>query len=70
MKVYADTPHGPTPGASLRSSGRAKADCLGREGRGGSSGRACESKEGMQPAAFAGVETIDHGDAGDVEVFD
>src|SRR5207249_11962567 len=27
------------------------------------------SKEGMQRAALAGVETIEHGDAGDAEVF-
>ena len=71
IKVYADTP--PRPGGRSQAGVLARgteADRLDREGRGRAGGRAhAQSKEGMRRAALAGVETIEHGDDGDVEVF-
>lgn len=70
IKVYADTPHGPSPGAKPAFSldelklivATAKDACVPVVAH-------AQSKEGMRRATLAGVETIEHGDAGDVEVF-
>lgn len=70
IKVYADTPHGrgpgPKPAFSLE-----ELQLIVRTARdaGVPVVAHAQSKEGMKRAALAGVETIEHGDAGDVETF-
>jgi imidazolonepropionase-like amidohydrolase len=70
IKVYADTPHGPGKGARpafsldelkliVETARDARVPVVAH----------AQSKEGMRRAALAGVETVEHGDGGDVEVF-
>ena len=70
IKVYADTPHGPTggpkPAFSLE---ELKLVVSTARDAGVPVVAHAQSKEGMRRAALAGVETIEHGDAGDIEVF-
>src|SRR5262245_19602137 len=70
IKVYADTPHGPDgkvkPAFSLD---ELKLIVATAKDAGVPVCAHAQSKEGMRRAALAGVETIEHGDAGDVEVF-
>ena len=70
IKVYADTPHGPGPGAKPAFSlDELKLIVATAKDAGVPVCAHAQSKEGMRRAALAGVETIEHGDAGDVEVF-
>jgi imidazolonepropionase-like amidohydrolase len=70
IKVYADTPHGPAPGAKPAFSlEELKLIVATAKDAGVPVVAHAQSKEGMRRAALAGVETIEHGDAGDVEVF-
>ena len=70
IKVYADTPHGPAPGAKPAFSlDELKLIVATAKDAGVPVVAHAQSKEGMRRAALAGVETIEHGDAGDVEVF-
>ncbi len=70
IKVYADTPHGPTPGAKPAFSLEELQLIVATARDAGVPVVAhSQSKEGMRRAALAGVETIEHGDAGDAEVF-
>lgn len=70
IKVYADTPHGPAPGAKPAFSlDELKLIVSTAKDAGVPVVAHAQSKEGMRRAALAGVETIEHGDAGDVEVF-
>ena len=70
IKVYADTPHGPAPGAKPAFSlDELKLIVATAKDAGVPVVAHAESKEGMRRATLAGVETIEHGDAGDVEVF-
>lgn len=70
IKVYADTPHGPTPGAKPAFSlDELKLIVSTAKDAGVPVVAHAQSKEGMRRATLAGVETIEHGDAGDVEVF-
>jgi len=70
IKVYADTPHGPSPGAKPAFSlDELKLIVATAKDAGVPVCAHAQSKEGMRRAALAGVETIEHGDAGDVEVF-
>jgi imidazolonepropionase-like amidohydrolase len=70
IKVYADTPHGPDgkvrPAFSLE-----ELQLIVKTARdaGAPVCAHAQSIEGMKRAALAGVETIEHGDQGDVEVF-
>ena len=70
IKVYADTPHGPDgkvkPAFSLD---ELKLIVSTAKDAGVPVCAHAQSKEGMRRAALAGVETIEHGDDGDVEVF-
>lgn len=70
IKVYADTPHG--PGGKVRpafSLDELKLIVSTAKDAGVPVVAHAQSKEGMRRATLAGVETIEHGDAGDVEVF-
>ena len=70
IKVYADTPHGPAPGAKPAFSlDELKLIVATAKDAGVPVVAHSQSKEGMRRATLAGVETIEHGDAGDVEVF-
>jgi imidazolonepropionase-like amidohydrolase len=70
IKVYADTPHGPGPGAKPAFSlDELKLIVATARDAGVPVVAHAQSKEGMRRATLAGVETIEHGDAGDVEVF-
>ena len=70
IKVYADTPHGPKgevrPAFTLD---ELKLIVVTAKDAGVPVCAHAQSKEGMKRAALAGVETIEHGDAGDVETF-
>ena len=70
IKVYADAAMG---GRAVRPDVLARgAEADRRDGRGRPASRSRPTrcrKEGMRRAALAGVETIEHGDGGDVEVF-
>jgi imidazolonepropionase-like amidohydrolase len=70
IKVYADTPHGPKaevqPAFSLD---ELKLIVATAKDAGVPVCAHAQSKEGMRRAALAGVETIEHGDQGDIEVF-
>lgn len=70
IKVYADTPHGPDgkprPAFSLD---ELKLIVTTAKDAGVPVCAHAQSKEGMRRAALTGVETIEHGDDGDVEVF-
>jgi imidazolonepropionase-like amidohydrolase len=70
IKVYADTPHGPSPGPKPAFSlEELKLIVATAKDAGVPVCAHAQSKEGMRRAALAGVETIEHGDEGDVEVF-
>ncbi|VTU00267.1 amidohydrolase : Amidohydrolase OS=Cystobacter violaceus Cb vi76 GN=Q664_20940 PE=4 SV=1: Amidohydro_1 [Gemmataceae bacterium] len=70
IKVYADTPHGPGPGPKPAFSlDELKLVVATARDAGVPVVAHAQSKEGMRRAALAGVETIEHGDEGDVEVF-
>jgi imidazolonepropionase-like amidohydrolase len=70
IKVYADTPHGPAPGPKPAFSlDELKLIVATAKDAGVPVVAHAQSKEGMRRAALAGVETIEHGDAGDVAVF-
>jgi imidazolonepropionase-like amidohydrolase len=70
IKVYADTPHGsgpgPKPAFSLE---ELKLIVSTAKDANVPVCAHAQSKEGMRRAALAGVQTIEHGDHGDVEVF-
>jgi imidazolonepropionase-like amidohydrolase len=70
IKVYADTPHGPDhkprPAFSLD---ELKLIVSTAKDAGVPVVAHAQSKEGMMRAALAGVETVEHGDAGDIEAF-
>src|SRR5213595_1174596 len=70
IKVYADYPWGPRPGA--RPTFALEELKLIVETARSAGVPVCAhatTKEGMRRAALAGVETIEHGDEGDIEVF-
>jgi imidazolonepropionase-like amidohydrolase len=70
IKVYADTPHG--PGGKVRPAFTLEELKLIVQTAKDAGVPVCAhatSKEGMTRAALAGVETIEHGNDGDVEVF-
>lgn len=70
IKVYADTPHGPGPGPKPAFSlDELKLVVATAKDAGVPVVAHAQSKEGMRRAALAGVETVEHGDEGDVEVF-
>jgi imidazolonepropionase-like amidohydrolase len=70
IKVYADTPHGPGPGARPAFSlDELRLIVSTAKDAGVPVAAHAQTKEGMRRAALAGVETIEHGDHGDVEVF-
>jgi imidazolonepropionase-like amidohydrolase len=70
IKVYADTPHGPGTGPKPAFSlDELKLIVVTAKDAGVPVCAHAQSKEGMRRAALAGVETIEHGDEGDVEVF-
>ena len=70
IKVYADTPHGPGPGARPAFSLEELQRIVSTARDAGVPVVAhAQSKEGMLRAVQAGVETIEHGDGGDAEVF-
>lgn len=70
IKVYADTPHGPKPGPKPAFSlDELKLIVTTARDAGVPVVAHAQSKEGMKRAALAGVETIEHGDEGDVETF-
>ena len=70
IKIYADTPHGlgpnPKPAFSIE---ELKLVVATAADAGVKVAAHAQSKEGMNRAALAGVNTIEHGDAGDIEVF-
>jgi len=70
IKIYADTPHGlgpnPKPAFSIE---ELKLVVTTAADAGVKVAAHAQSKEGMKRAALAGVNTIEHGDAGDIEVF-
>ena len=70
IKVYADYPWGPT-GVARPTFTQEELTRLVETARAAGCPVAAHatSKEGMQRAALAGVETIEHGDGGDLEVF-
>ncbi|HJZ54212.1 MAG TPA: amidohydrolase family protein, partial [Gemmataceae bacterium] len=70
IKVYADFPHGPdgTPRPTF-SLEELKLIVSTAKDAGVPVCAHAQSKEGMRRSALAGVETIEHGDHGDVEVF-
>ncbi len=70
VKVYADYPHGPGPGAKPAFSlDELKLIVATARDAGAPVVAHATSKEGMRRAALAGVTTIEHGDDGDEEVF-
>lgn len=70
IKVYADTPHGPTPGAKPAFSLEELRLIVATASDAGVPVAAhAQSKEGMRRAILAGIQTVEHGDAGDAEVF-
>jgi imidazolonepropionase-like amidohydrolase len=70
IKVYADTPQGPKGGVRPAFSlDELKLIVETAKDAGVPVCAHAQSKEGMKRAAIAGVETVEHGDAGDVEVF-
>lgn len=70
IKVYADTPHGRTPGAKPAFSlDELKLIVSTAADAGVPVVAHAQSKEGMRRATLAGVATIEHGDAGDAEAF-
>jgi len=70
IKVYADTPHGAGPGAKPAFSlEELKLIVTTARDAGVPVVAHSQSKEGMTRATLAGVETIEHGDQGDIEVF-
>jgi imidazolonepropionase-like amidohydrolase len=70
IKVYADTPHGAGPAAKPAFS-QAELELIVTTARdaGVPVVAHAQSKEGMKRATLAGVETVEHGDGGDAEVF-
>src|SRR5207247_4294656 len=69
-KVYADYPWGPTKQARPTFSVEELKLIVDTARAAGCPVAAhATSKEGMRRAALAGVETIEHGDGGDIEVF-
>jgi imidazolonepropionase-like amidohydrolase len=70
IKIYADTPHGlgpnPKPAFSIE---ELKLVVTTAADAGVKVAAHAQSKEGMKRATLAGVATIEHGDAGDIEVF-
>ncbi|MBY0326597.1 MAG: amidohydrolase family protein [Gemmataceae bacterium] len=70
IKIYADTPHGlgpnPKPAFSIE---ELKLVVATAADAGVKVAAHAQSKEGMKRAALAGVASIEHGDAGDIEVF-
>jgi imidazolonepropionase-like amidohydrolase len=70
IKIYADTPHGlgpnPKPAFSIE---ELKLVVATAADAGVKVAAHAQSKEGMKRAALAGVATIEHGDAGDIEIF-
>ena len=70
IKIYADTPHGlgpnPKPAFSIE---ELKLVVTTAADAGVKVAAHAQSKEGMKRAALAGVASIEHGDAGDIEVF-
>ena len=70
IKIYADTPHGlgpnPKPAFSIE---ELKLVVATAADAGVKVAAHAQSKEGMKRATLAGVATIEHGDAGDIEVF-
>lgn len=70
IKVYADTPHGPGKGAKPAFTlDELKLIVQTAKDAGVPVVAHAQSKEGMRRATLAGVETVEHGDGGDVEVF-
>ncbi len=70
IKVYADTPHGPAPGPKPAFSlDELKLIVSTAKDAGVPVVAHAQSKEGIRRATLAGVETVEHGDFGDVEVF-
>ncbi|MBA4191427.1 MAG: amidohydrolase [Planctomycetaceae bacterium] len=70
IKIYADTPHGPGPGPKPAFSlDELKLVVNTARDAGVPVVAHAQSKEGMRRATLAGVETVEHGDEGDVEVF-
>lgn len=70
IKVYADFPHGPGKGAKPAFTPDELKLLVGTARDAGVPVVAhATSKEGMRRATLAGVETVEHGDEGDVEVF-
>ena len=70
IKIYADTPHslGPNPKPAF-SIEELKLVVATAADAGVKVAAHAQSKEGMKRAALAGVASIEHGDAGDIEVF-
>jgi imidazolonepropionase-like amidohydrolase len=70
IKVYADTPHGPRPGSKPAFSlDELKLMVSTAKDAGVPVVAHANTREGMRRATLAGVETIEHGGEGDVEVF-
>ena len=70
IKVYADTPHGPAPGPKPAFSlEELKLIVSTAKDAGVPVVAHAQSKEGMRRATLAGVETVEHGDEGDLETF-
>ncbi len=70
IKVYADTPHGPAPGSKPAFSlDELKLIVSTARDAGVPVAAHAQSREGMIRATLAGVETIEHGDEGDADVF-
>jgi imidazolonepropionase-like amidohydrolase len=70
LKVYSDTPHGPGPGAKPAFSlDELKLIVETAKDAGVPTVAHAITKEGMRRSALAGVETIEHGSDGDLEVF-
>jgi imidazolonepropionase-like amidohydrolase len=70
IKVYADTPHGPGRGSKPAFSlDELKLMVATAKDAGVPVVAHANSKEGMRRATIAGVETIEHGGDGDVEIF-
>jgi imidazolonepropionase-like amidohydrolase len=70
IKVYADLPHGPD-GKARPTFSLEELQLIVKTARdaGAPVCAHAQSQEGMRRAALAGVETIEHGDNGDIEVF-
>lgn len=70
IKVYADTPHGPTPGSKPAFSlEELRLIVVTAHDAGVPVAAHAQSRAGMARAVMAGVETIEHGDEGDAQVF-